>query len=201
MRDSQRLHTACREVQVLDRAQILPQQSQPFVAPGFRRHLALQSARGGVDSFEWCIYTYIMTNHSELRPCADCLCLASRRAARTITRAFDRHLRPHGVRATQFTLLTMLELKGPTPLTELAEVLGMERTTLTRNLALLEAERWVDIRPDPADARSRIIATAPKGRAIITAALPAWRKAQAQAVAAVGSAGVAALKQLAHNSA
>src|SRR4026208_379603 len=100
-----------------------------------------------------------MSEQSELRACADCLCLASRRAARTITRAFDRQLRPYGIRATQFTILTTLELRGPTPIGELAEALGMERTTLTRNLALLEAERWVEIRADQDDARARIVAT------------------------------------------
>jgi DNA-binding MarR family transcriptional regulator len=142
-----------------------------------------------------------MTELQNLRDCADCLCLASRRAARTITRAFDRQLRPHGIRVTQFTLLTNLELRGPTALGELAEILGMERTTLTRNLALLETERWIDIRADSDDARSRIIAIAPKGRAMVARALPAWRKAQAAASAAIGVAGVEALHALAHRAA
>ena len=140
-----------------------------------------------------------MTENPDLRASADCLCLASRRAARTITRAFDRHLRPHKIRATQFTLLAMLELRGPTPIGELAEALGMERTTLTRNLALLEAERWVDIRPDKDDARSRIVAIAAKGRAMVATALPAWRKAQGAATASIGTAGVAALHSLAQS--
>jgi DNA-binding MarR family transcriptional regulator len=142
-----------------------------------------------------------MSEPENLRDCADCLCLASRRAARTITRAFDRHLRPHGIRTTQFTLLTKLALRGPTPIGELAEILGMERTTLTRNLALLEAERWIEIRADKDDARSRIVAIAPKGRAIMTEALPAWRKAQAAAGAAIGAAGVMALHALAQSAA
>lgn len=140
-----------------------------------------------------------MTEHTDLRACADCVCLASRRAARSITRAFDREMRPHGIRTTQFTILTMLELCGPTPIGALAERLGMERTTLTRNLALLEAERWVESRAGKDDSRSRIVATAPKGRAIIAAALPAWRKAQAAATAAIGAAGVGALHTLSHS--
>jgi DNA-binding MarR family transcriptional regulator len=140
-----------------------------------------------------------MSDTQDLRACIDCLCLASRRAARSITRAFDRQLRPHGIRATQFTLLVQLELRGPTPLGVLAEALGMERTTLTRNLALLEAERWVETRADKEDARSRIISIAPKGRTIVAAALPAWRKAQAAASVAIGSAGVNTLQALARN--
>ena len=93
----------------------------------------------------------------------------------------------------------MLELRGPTPIGELAEALGMERTTLTRNLALLEAERWVDIRPDEDDARSRIVAIVAKGRAMVATALPAWCKAQAAATASIGAAGIAALHSLAQS--
>lgn len=141
-----------------------------------------------------------MNTQSDLRACSECLCLTSRRAARTMTRAFDRQLRPYGIRATQFTILAMLELRGPTPIGTLAESLGMERTTLTRNLALLEAKRWVDIRADKDDARARIVATAPKGRAMVATALPAWQKAQAAASAEIGAAGMAALHALAQNS-
>ena len=140
-----------------------------------------------------------MTGTQDLRACMDCLCLASRHAARSITRAFDRQLRPHGIRATQFTLLVQLELRGPTALGVLAEALGMERTTLTRNLALLEAERWVETRPDKDDARSRVTSIAPRGRTVVAAALPAWRKAQAAVSAAIGSAGVNALQALTRN--
>jgi DNA-binding MarR family transcriptional regulator len=62
----------------------------------------------------------------------------SRRAARAIARAFDRQLRPHGIRTTQFSLLAILELKGPQSIGSLADAVGADRTTLTRNLALLE---------------------------------------------------------------
>jgi DNA-binding MarR family transcriptional regulator len=76
----------------------------------------------------------------------------------------------------------------------------MDRTTLTRNLALLEAERWVEIRAGKDDARSRVVATAPKGRTVVAAAMPAWRKAQEAVSEAIGAAGVEALHTLARNS-
>src|ERR1700676_3519395 len=121
-----------------------------------------------------------MTTDRELFECGDCLCLASRRAARALTRAFDRELRPHRIRITQFSILTNLTLRGPLPIGELAEFLGVERTTLTRNLALIERAGWVEIRAGE-DARSRVVAVTKKGRNAIAAALPAWRKAQAAA--------------------
>ncbi len=137
-----------------------------------------------------------MTGEPDLLQCRDCLCLASRRAARALTRAFDRQLRPHGIRTTQFSALTMLLLRGPLTIGELAESLGVERTTLTRNLALLEKKGWVDIRAGD-DARSRVVAATKKGRATVNAALPAWRKAQQAAAAAIGRDGVDALRALA----
>ena len=86
-----------------------------------------------------------MLDDRDLSECGDCLCLASRRAARSITRAFDRKLRASGLRATQFTILVMLARAGPLSIGHLADALGAERTTLTRNLALIEAKRWVQI--------------------------------------------------------
>jgi len=136
-----------------------------------------------------------MTTDPDVFECSACLCLASRRAARAVTRAFDRELRPYGIRATQFSMLVMLMLRGPLAIGELAESLGVERTTLTRNLALTEREGWVAIRPGD-DARSRIVAATKKGRAAVTAALPAWRQAQLAATAAIGDVGIDVLRAL-----
>jgi DNA-binding MarR family transcriptional regulator len=139
-----------------------------------------------------------MNEDRSLLECGNCLCLASRRAARALTRAFDRQLRPHGIRATQFSILTMLLLRGPLTIGELADFLGVERTTLTRNLTLVEREGWVEIHPGT-DARSRVVAATRKGRAVVTTALAAWRKAQQAATAAIGRGGVDALRALARN--
>lgn len=133
----------------------------------------------------------------EIFECQKCLCLASRRAARGITAVFDRHLRPHGVRGTQFTILVNLMLRGGTPTTELANALGMDRTTLTRNIALLATHEWAESRPGEQDARAHVISVTDRGRAVVLAALPAWRKAQASVADAFGTTGVAALQRLA----
>ncbi|HXF83226.1 MAG TPA: MarR family transcriptional regulator [bacterium] len=107
-----------------------------------------------------------------------CYCLAARRKARAITRLYDRHLRPHGLRATQFSILAALALKGPTRVSALADVLGLERTTLTRSAALLEARGWLG--PAEADdAREHRLRLTPAGWRTLEAALPAWKRAQA----------------------
>ena len=74
----------------------------------------------------------------DLRLCADCHCLAARRRARELTRFFDEHLRPHGLRATQFSVLAVLALSGGATVNRLDDTLGVECTTLSRSTAILE---------------------------------------------------------------
>ncbi len=113
----------------------------------------------------------------DLSECAGCACFAVRRAARAITQHYDRALRPTGLRATQFTLLTVLSLGGPMPLSRVANRLGMERTTLTRNLKPLLTEGLIAV-SSGGDRRVRTIAITPSGRRQAAAAVPYWRGAQ-----------------------
>jgi DNA-binding MarR family transcriptional regulator len=128
--------------------------------------------------------------------CQACLCVAARRASRAIMRLFDREYRPHGIRATQFTVLSVLNRGGPLTIGALAKEIGVERTTLTRNLVRLTAHGWVKIEGSEEDARSRIVSVTRKGRAKLAVALPAWRKAQSAAIAAIGDTGALALRDL-----
>lgn len=107
----------------------------------------------------------------------DCHCLAARREARMVTRVFEARLRPHGLKATQFSVLSALRLKGPTTLTALADLLALERTTLTRVAAVLARNGWLHDLP-AADARQRLLGITPAGRRKVEAAFPAWREAQ-----------------------
>jgi DNA-binding MarR family transcriptional regulator len=99
-----------------------------------------------------------------------------------VTQHFDRMMRPSGLRTTQFTLLVTLAELGPMPMTRLAARLGLERTSLTRNLKPLEAKGWVTVEAD-ADRRVRNVGITVAGRAKARTALPLWRKAQAGAAA------------------
>ncbi|HEX5353900.1 MAG TPA: MarR family winged helix-turn-helix transcriptional regulator [Rhodanobacteraceae bacterium] len=126
-----------------------------------------------------------------------CLCLAARRASRTITREFDRALRPHGMRATQFTLLAALYLGDPGTIGALAEMLSADRTTLTRNLAVAEQQGWVTTRADHKDARARVVAITAKGSRTLKGALPAWRAVQQRLLDELGPQAIASLHKLA----
>jgi DNA-binding MarR family transcriptional regulator len=123
-----------------------------------------------------------------------CMCLETRRIARRVTRAYDEALRPHGLRITQFTILGAATLsRGAATITELADALDMERSTLSRNLNLLEETGW--IRRDPAKGRrARPVSITPEGARMFRAAMPAWREAQRSLRRALGADGSRALR-------
>ena len=127
-----------------------------------------------------------MNTDPELLECADCLCLAARRAARSITRAFDRELRPHHIRGTQFSLLVNLELRGPQSIGDLADILGTDRTTLTRNLGPLLKDGLIE-RAQSGDKRRHELVATPAGRALFKRALPLWAAAEQEVRDAMGA--------------
>ncbi|HUF65586.1 MAG TPA: MarR family transcriptional regulator [Gemmatimonadaceae bacterium] len=94
-----------------------------------------------------------------------------------MTRVYEEKLRPHGLRATQFSVLAALALKGPTPIGTLADFLVLERTTLTRGAALMAKKGWLDV-ASSTDARERPLRLTAAGRRKLEAALPAWNEAQ-----------------------
>jgi DNA-binding MarR family transcriptional regulator len=130
---------------------------------------------------------------------AGCFCLASRQAARKITRLYDGVMQKSGMRSTQFTLLSQLMLRGELPIGKLASLLGMERTTLTRNLTPLEQRKWISIKAGD-DPRSRMIGITAQGRAAVHRGFPFWTQAQEEVGKLLGADGQSALKILAARS-
>lgn len=110
-----------------------------------------------------------------------CVCYNARKVARAVTRLYDDMLRPSGLRATQLTLLMVIDALGEPSITALAEQLVMDRTTLTRDLRPLEVAGWVAVAPGR-DRRTRIVRLTPAGGATLRDALPLWRAAQAALV-------------------
>ena len=80
-----------------------------------------------------------------------------RKAMRTVSQAYDEALKPSGLRATQFTLLSVLAKSGPMPLTRLADIIVVDRTTLTRNLRPLERDGLVASKVTPGSADQRVV--------------------------------------------
>jgi DNA-binding MarR family transcriptional regulator len=133
-----------------------------------------------------------MNASAEFAECLACSCFAARRTARTITQHYEQHLKPAGLTVTQFTLLALLSLAGPQPVSRFADQLGLERTTLTRNLRPLRARGWVTESATP-DRRVRLLAITKRGTTAARAALPHWREAQKSIARRLGADTIRAL--------
>jgi DNA-binding MarR family transcriptional regulator len=130
---------------------------------------------------------------TEIKAAQDCVCLNLRKAARAITQAYDSVMEPSGMRATQFSVLQVISLADGAPMMRVARLLGMDRTTLTRNLAPLERQGWVRSAPGP-DRRERTLALTRSGRAALDRARPLWQAAQTRMVGRIGAAQWQALR-------
>jgi DNA-binding MarR family transcriptional regulator len=108
-----------------------------------------------------------------------CLCLHLQRAARVVARRFDAVLRPLGITQGQFSLLMSLNRPEPPTMGSVADLLAMDRTTLTANLKPLERRGLVTVTIDEADRRSRRLALTGEGRALLVAAVPIWKRTHA----------------------
>lgn len=108
-----------------------------------------------------------------------CLCLASQRAARALSRMFDEALKPVGLTSGQFSLLTSLNRPEPPSIGSVASLLAMDRTTLTANLKPLERRGLLRVEPDPKDRRGRRISLTPEGLAVLDRATPIWERTHA----------------------
>src|SRR5262245_4109861 len=108
-----------------------------------------------------------------------CLCLHVQRAARSLARRFDELFRPLDLTHGQFSLLMSLNRPEPPSIGPVAELLAMDRTTLTANLKPLERRGLVTVSVDDSDRRSRRLALTTEGRALLRAAVPIWKRTHA----------------------
>ena len=116
----------------------------------------------------------------------NCACMNLRRTARLIGQFYDQRLQPGGLRNTQFSLLVMLRALQPLSVTELANTLGMDRSTLTRNVKVLKKNGLIYER-NSEDARVRLLAVTDQGSSTIDQNIPYWNQAQAAFLGRFGS--------------
>lgn len=109
-----------------------------------------------------------------------CLCLHLQRAARVVARRFDDALRPLGLTSGQFSLLMSLNQPEPPGLGRIADLLAMDRTTLTANLKPLERRGLLKVAMDKKDRRGRSLILTKAGRDLLVAALPIWKRTHAE---------------------
>ncbi len=114
-----------------------------------------------------------------------CACFNTRKAARAVTKFYDDMLEPSGLKATQLTMLGAISISGTARMSELADLLFLDKTTLTRNLRLLQADGLIAITTG-ADRRTRVVALTRTGKDALKRTLPLWRDAQQRMVEYMG---------------
>ena len=131
------------------------------------------------------INVYIHIRRMDLSSVENCTCFNLRRVTRVITQCFDAELRKYGIRVTQTPILSALQARSGWSMTELSDWLGMERTTLVRNLRPLQREGLIQISSGGQGGHVELAITT-KGRAALSKMLPGWRSVQKKVVATLG---------------
>jgi DNA-binding MarR family transcriptional regulator len=128
---------------------------------------------------------HFMKKKLDMTSVENCTCFNVRRTSRAITQFFDAEVRRHGIRPTQTPILRALQAKKEWSMAELSEWLGMERTTLLRNLRPLQRDGLVRAKGGGRGGQVELEITE-KGRSALANVLPAWRSAQDKVVAVLG---------------
>lgn len=115
-----------------------------------------------------------------------CFGLNIQRAARVVAKKFDEAFRPLGINHWQFAMLMTLYVPNGLSVNELASLLVVDRTTITANVKPLDRSGLLTVRVDEEDARSRRIELTDKGREVLEAAFPVWRRINADIGSYVG---------------
>ena len=123
-----------------------------------------------------------------------CLCLHLQRAARVIARHFDGAFRPLDLTNGQFSLLMSLNRPEPASIRGLADLLAMDRTTLTAALKPLARRGLIAVSVDPTDRRGRRLALTPHGRSLLAVALSIWQREHAAIEMRAGADGMDRLR-------
>jgi DNA-binding MarR family transcriptional regulator len=122
----------------------------------------------------------------DLQGTGHCVAFNFRRTARAVTRLYDEALQASGIRSTQFAILVAVKKNEPVAIGELGEMLGIDRTTMTRSLHLLAKEGLLTVSNRGAK-RQRFVTLTRKGRGALMRATPLWRDMQARFVETIGN--------------
>jgi DNA-binding MarR family transcriptional regulator len=127
-----------------------------------------------------------MSSELDMSASENCVCFNLRRVTRVVTQFYDAEIRRHGVRPTQGSILAALQARDRWTMAELSECLGMDRTTLVRNLRPLQREGLAHA-SGGGHGRLVELSITDKGRKQIEKLTPAWKSAQSAAVKTLGA--------------
>jgi DNA-binding MarR family transcriptional regulator len=144
------------------------------------------------------MYMHLSSMSQSSIPELPCLCGGLRRTSRALTQMYEEVLRPLGLRATQLTILQVLSRAGEVSQWQLAVMLAMDSTSLTRTLAIMARKGWIAEQRGE-DRRERRIRLSAAGEAKLKRAMPVWEMVQARLRKKLGKRGWESLLQLTHH--
>jgi DNA-binding MarR family transcriptional regulator len=127
---------------------------------------------------------------------SECLAVRVRLLNRVVSGVYDQALRPLGITAGQMNILVVVAKGSAVVPGEIARLLHMEKSTLSRNLDRMRRQGWVEVAPGEAG-RGLVATIAPAGETLLHEALPLWQEAQARAWDLLGADGADDLVRLA----
>ena len=118
-----------------------------------------------------------MNKKQQTQKLSPCYCTKIRKASRAVTQHYINILKPSGLKITQFALLNNLRRYGPLTMSKLSQTTNLERTTLIRNLKLLEHKQYIKIISQE-NLKANLVCLTDNGEKILDISLPYWEKAQ-----------------------
>ena len=139
-----------------------------------------------LDEANLVVHIHIMPSKElDMSVVENCVCFNLRWVTRAVTQFYDAEMRRHGIRPTQGSILSSLNARDAWNMAELSDWLGMERTTLVRNLRPLQRDGFVNVVGGGRGNRVELTITS-NGRKQIEKLAPAWKSAQDAVVKTLG---------------
>lgn len=139
---------------------------------------------------DWCIYTHMAPLKNAAANGADigavCVAYNLRKSSRLISKFYQQVISRSGLQGTQFPLLYAIRRYQPIFIGDLAKLLDLDRTTLSRNLKLLEKKGYITFGSEVSDSRFRSVELTEQGAMMLEKAMPLWQEAQERIVGKFG---------------
>jgi len=117
----------------------------------------------------------------------NCACGNLRKTTRIMSQFYDKNLQSTGLRGTQFILLADISVNENISVNELADMLLMDQTTVTRNIEILRKKGYINVRKGDDDSRRKCISLSESGEEKLNESIPLWRNAQEQIEQGLGA--------------
>ena len=125
---------------------------------------------------------------------SECVGGRVRTLSRVITRIYDEHLRALGLKFSQMNILTVITARGSISPQQIGKLLGIEKSTLSRNVRILESNGWIESQPGESG-NTLLLSATPKGRRLVQKASPCWRRAQEEVTSLLGKRTTSAIRR------